>query len=156
VGALGGSSPGLPGTDQLVEILVLICNLGQHPLPEQAKELLELHPLKQVEEGGIARCLGQLQIQSRAERLVMPLLLQRSLRLGKALQIPGAAAPTENAKDGHQQQQPLGITDTSTLATFRQGLQKGDQISTGRRLGQGTGAVPTKPAPAWPYQLPCA
>ena len=76
--------------------------------------------------------------------------------LGKALQIPGAAAATQDAKDGHQQQQPLGVTHPSALAALREGLQEGDQISTGIRLGQGTRAVPTKTAPAWPHQLPCA
>ena len=35
-------------------------------------------------------------------------------------------------------------------------VQEGDQVSTGRRLGQGTRAVPTKPAPTCPRQRPCA
>ncbi len=38
------------------------------------------------------------------------------------------------------------------LAAFWQGLQEGDQISSGRGVGQRTGAAPTKPAPAWPHQ----
>ena len=35
--------------------------------------------------------------------------------LGKALQIPGAAAAAEDAQDRHQQQQPLGVTHPSAL-----------------------------------------
>ncbi len=74
----------------MVDILVLISTLGQHPLPEQPKKLLELHAFKQVEKGGIAGCLGQLQIQCCAECLVMS--------LSETLQIPGAAAATEDAR----------------------------------------------------------
>jgi hypothetical protein len=33
-------------TDQLIKILVLICDLSDCPLPEQPEERLELHPLK--------------------------------------------------------------------------------------------------------------
>jgi hypothetical protein len=55
--------------------------------------------------------------------------------LGKSLQIPGAAAATQDAQDGHQQKQPLRVADASALAAFWQGLQEGDQISTGRKLG---------------------
>jgi hypothetical protein len=138
IGAIGlrGRAPqGFAVTDQLIKVLVLISDLGDHPLPEQLEERLELHPLKQVEEGGVAGCLGQLQIQRGAECLVMP--------LGKTLQIPGAAAAAEDAQDRHQQQQPLGVTDPSALTALRQGLQEGDQIGTGRKLGQGTRAVPT-------------
>lgn len=80
---LGGwTAQGFAITDQLVENLVLISDSGQHSLLEQPKEHLELHPLKQVEEGVEAGCLGQLRIQRRAECLVMP--------FGKKLQIPGA------------------------------------------------------------------
>ena len=53
-------------------------DLGQHPLPEQPEELLELHPLKQVEEGGIAECLGQLQIPGAAAATVCVSLLRSS------------------------------------------------------------------------------
>ena len=52
-----------------------------------------MDPLKQVEECGIAWCLGQLQIQSCTESQVMP--------LGKTLQVSGATAATEDAKDRH-------------------------------------------------------
>jgi hypothetical protein len=75
---------------------------------------------------------------------------------GKTLQISGAAATTEDAQDRHQQQQPLGIAHSSALAAFWQGLQESDQISSGSGISQRMGAVPTKPAPAWPHQLPCA
>jgi len=73
---------------------------------------------------------------------------------GKTLQIPGAAAATEDAKDRQQQQQPLGVTHPSALTTFRQRLKKGDQISSGSGVGQRAGAVPTKPEPAWPHLPP--
>ena len=146
---LHGRTPqGFAVADQLVKILVLISDLGQHPLPQQPKELLELDPFKQIEEGGITGCIGELQIQSRTERLVMA--------SGKTLEIPGAPAATQDAQDRHQQKQPLGVAHPSALTPFRQSLQDGDQIGIGRRLGQGTRAVPTKPAPAWPRQLPCA
>jgi len=131
-------------TDQLIKILVLIGDLGNHPLPEQPKERLELYPLKQIEEGGVAVCLGQLQIQGCGKRPVMA--------LDKTLQISGAAAAAEDAKDRHQQQQPLRVAETSALAAFRQRLQEGDQISSGSGVDQRTRAVPTKPAPAWPQQ----
>ena len=131
IGLRGRAPQGFAITDQLLEILVLNSDLNQHPLPEQPKELLQFHPLKQIEKGGIAGCFGQ-------------------------LQIPGATATAQDAQDGHQEQQPLGVPHPSTFAPLRQGLQEGDQISTGRRLGQGTRAVPTKPAPACPRQLPCA
>ena len=71
--------------------------------------------------------------------------------LGETLQIPGAAAATEDAKDRHQQQQPLEVTHPSAHTTFRQRLMKGDQISSGSGVGQRTGAAPTKPAPACPH-----
>jgi len=73
---------------------------------------------------------------------------------GETLQIPGAAAAAEDAQDRHQQQQPLGVTHPSALTPFRQRLKEGDQISSGSGVGQRTGAVPTKPAPAWPHQPP--
>ena len=38
-------------------------------------------------------CLGQLQIQRRAERVVMP--------FGKSFEIPGAAATTQDPQDRH-------------------------------------------------------
>jgi hypothetical protein len=41
------------------------------------------------------------------------------MAFGKTLQIHGAAAATQDAQDRHQQQQPLRVTDTSTLAAFR-------------------------------------
>jgi len=151
VGAIelrGRSTQGFAVTDQLVEILVLISDLGEHPLSEQGEELLNFHPFKQVEEGGVAGRPGQLQIEGCTEGLEMP--------FGKTLEIPGAATATEDSKDGHQQQQSLGITDPTALAPFWQSLQKGDQISSGSRVGQQTGAVPTKPPPAWPHQQPCA
>ena len=44
--------------DTVMEIHVLISHLGQHPVPQQPKELIELDPLKQVEKGGIAGYLG--------------------------------------------------------------------------------------------------
>jgi hypothetical protein len=56
---------------------------------------------------------------------------------GKTLQISGAAAATEDPKDRHQQQQPLRVADASALATFWQGLQEGDQISSGSGVRQG-------------------
>jgi len=55
-------------TDKLVQIRALISDQGEHPLPEQGEELLQLHPFKQLEGGGIAWCLGQLQIQPYGER----------------------------------------------------------------------------------------
>ncbi len=96
IGLRGRAPQGFAIADQLIKIRVLISDLGQHPLPQQRKELLDLNPLKQVEEGGVAGCLGQLQAQRRAECLLMA--------PGKALQIPGAAAATQDAQDGHQQQ----------------------------------------------------
>jgi hypothetical protein len=63
-----------------------------------------------------------------------------------------AAAAAQDAQDRHQHQQPLRVTDTSALAAFWQGLQEGDQISSGSGVGERTGAVPTKPEPAWPHQ----
>ena len=96
IGLRGRASQSLAITDQLVEILVLTCDLSEHPLPQQGEQLLKLHPFKQVEEGGITGGLGQLQIEGCAEGLVMA--------LGKTLEIPGAAAATEDAKDRHQQQ----------------------------------------------------
>jgi hypothetical protein len=48
---------------------------------------------------------------------------------GETLQIPGATATAKDAQDRHQQQQPLGVAHATALATFRQGLQKRDQIS---------------------------
>ena len=135
IGAIGlrGRAPqGFAVTDQLIKILVLISDLGDHPLPEQLEERLELHPLKQVEEGGVAGCLGQLHIQRGAECLVMP--------FGKTLQIPGAAAAAEDAQDRHQQRQPLGVRHPSALPPLPQGLKKGNQISSGSGVGQRTGA----------------
>jgi len=120
----GRPAQGLTVTDQLIKILVLISDLGQHPLPEGPEKLLELNPLKQVEEGGVAGCLGQLQAQRRAERLVMA--------FGKTFQIPDAAAAAQDPNGRHQQQQPLRVTDASALAAFWESLQEGDQISTGR------------------------
>jgi len=52
IGAIGlrGRAPqGFTVTDQLIKILVLISDLGDHQLPEQPEERLELHPLKQIE-----------------------------------------------------------------------------------------------------------
>jgi hypothetical protein len=72
--------------------------------------------------------LGQLHAQRTAASLVTA--------LGKPFQIPVATAPTEDANNGHQQQKPLGIPDTSALAPIRQGLQKFNQVSAGRRLTQ--------------------
>lgn len=60
----GRTAQGFAITDQLVKILFLMSDLGQHQLPEQPEEFLDLHPFKQVEESGIAWCLGQHQIQS--------------------------------------------------------------------------------------------
>jgi len=77
------------------------------------------------------------------------------MTLGKTLQIPGAASARQDAQDRHQQQQPLRVTHPSSLASFRQRLKEGDQISSGSGVGQRTGAVSTKPAPAWPHQLTC-
>jgi hypothetical protein len=125
----GRPAQGFTVTDQLIKILVLISDLGQHPLPQQPKELIQLNPLKQVEGGGVAGCLGQLQAQCSAECLVMA--------FGKTLQIPGAAAATQDAQDRHQQQQPLRVTDASALAAFWESLQEGDQISTGSGVANG-------------------
>jgi len=76
----------------LVDILVLICDLGQHPLPQQPTELLKLQPFKQVEKGGIAGCLGRLEIQCCAEGLVMRLAKRsRSLALRQPLRMPRIA-----------------------------------------------------------------
>ncbi len=96
IGLRGRAPQRFTVTDKLIKILVLIGDLGNHPLPEQPEELLELHSLKQVEEGGIAGCLGQLQIQGCGKRPVMP--------PGKTLQIHGAAATTKDAQYRHQQQ----------------------------------------------------
>ena len=78
------------------------------------------------------------------------------MALGKTLEIPGAAAATENAKNRHLQQQPLGIAHSSALTPFRQGLQKDDQVRSGSMVGQQIGALLTKPSPGWPHQLLCA
>jgi hypothetical protein len=134
--------------DQLLDFPVLLSDLSEHPLPEQTKELLHFHPHKQIGECGVAGRIGHLHVQYRGKRLVVP--------SGKALQIPSTAATDQNAQNRHQQQQPLGVAHPTAFATFRQGLQEGDQISIGNGLDQGSGAVPTKPAPAWPRQLPCA
>lgn len=146
IGLRGRAQQSFVVTDQLIKILVLIHDLGDYPLLEQPEELLDLHPLKQVEEGGIAGCFGELQLQSGAEWMVMP--------FGKALQIPVAAAAAADAQDRHQQQQPLGVTHPSALACFGQRLNEGKWNSPGSGVGQRTGAVPTKPAPAWPHQQP--
>jgi len=47
----------------------------------RSEDLLQIHPLKQVEEGGIAGCLGQSKTQNGAELLMMP--------FGETLKIPG-------------------------------------------------------------------
>jgi len=139
----GGTPHGLAITDQLIEIPVLISDLGQHPLAQQGEQPVQIHPLEQVEEGGVAGCTAQLQIQGLAERLAVP--------AGKALQIPGAAAVAQDPQNRHQQQQPLGIADPAALTAFRQGLQKADQIGGRSGLEQGSGAVlPTKPGPDRP------
>jgi hypothetical protein len=52
----------------------------------------------------------------------------------ETLQIPSAMATAQHAQDCHQQQQPLGVAHLTVFATFRQGLQKGDQISIGNGL----------------------
>ena len=61
---------------------MLIGDMGEYLLPEQPEELLEPHPLKKVEEGGVSGCLGKLQIHGCSERMVMT--------LGESLQIPVA------------------------------------------------------------------
>ena len=68
----------------------------------------------------------------------------------KPLQILGAQAAAQDPEDGHQQQEPLGVADTATLAALRQALKKTDQIglicSGNIRLGQGSEAMrPTQP-----------
>ena len=76
----------------------------------------------------------------------------------KPLQILDAAAAAVaegfreavNSQDGHQQQKPLGVADTATLAALRQALKKTDQIgligSGNMRLGQGSEAMrPSQP-----------
>jgi hypothetical protein len=65
------------------------------------------------------------------------------MALGETLEIPGTAATAQDAQDRHQQQQPLGVAHPTRFTAFRQDLQKGDQISIGNGLGQGSGAVPT-------------
>ena len=65
--------------------------------------------------------------QSGSKRLVMT--------PGKTLEVPGAAAAAEDPQDRDQQQQPLGVAHPSTFTAFRQGLQEGDQVNTGKRLG---------------------
>ncbi len=96
IGLLGRAPQDFAIIDQLIEILVLISDPGNHQLPEQPEKRLEVHPLKQIKKGGVAGCLGELQIQRRAECLVMP--------FGKTLKIPGAAAATEDAKNRHQKE----------------------------------------------------
>ncbi len=81
----GGATQGLAFTDKLVDILVLIWDLGLHRLPQQAKELLQRHTFEQVEEGGIAGNLGQLRIERHTKRLMMG--------PGKTLQVLGAVKP---------------------------------------------------------------
>lgn len=61
---------------------------------------------------------------------------------GKTFQIPGASAATGGSA-------PLGAYDHPAT------LEEGDQISSGSGVVQWTGAVPTKPAPAWIRQPPC-
>ena len=55
---------------------------------------------------------------------------------GAMLKIPDAATANEDAKDGHQQQQPLWVIRT-LRGSSRSGssLQEGIQIETHRRLG---------------------
>ena len=134
--------------DQLLEILVLVSDLSKHPLPGQAKEMLELNPLKSIEKGRITRRFRHLHVQCYGKRLVMA--------LGETLEIPGAAATTEDAHDRHQQQHPLGVAQPTALASFWHGLQKGDQISIGNGIDQGFGTVLTKPEPGLLRQPPCA
>jgi hypothetical protein len=74
--------------------------------------------------------------------------------LGEIPQMPGAPAATEDAEDRNRIQQTLGATHAPALTTFRQRLKKGDEVRGGSGVVQRTGAVPTKPAPAWPHKLP--
>ncbi len=68
----------------------------------------------------------------------------------KPLQILDAQAAAKDPKDGHQQQVPLGVADTATLAALRQALKKTEQIGLigigNMRLGQGSEAMrPSQP-----------
>lgn len=113
-----GSAQCFAITEQLLAILVLISDLSQYPLQEQAKVLFEFHLLKHIEDGGTSGCLGKLQIQG---------LPQRLLRTpGKALQFDCATATTEAGEDRHQQKRPLGLPHSYVPTSFRQGLQNGD------------------------------
>ncbi len=75
-------------TDKLLDFIVLISDLDDHPLSEHSKKVLELDSLKQVDQGGITRCLEQLKIQCRGRRLVMPPC--------KMVEIRGAEATTQD------------------------------------------------------------
>ena len=73
--------------------------------------------------------------------------------IDETLKIPGAATANEDPKDGHQQQQPLGV-----YAPL--GAPASPAVPAGRHSDRdsqkaglkGTRAVPTKPAPEWPHQ----
>ena len=111
-------SQGLTVTDQLIEIAVLLCDLGQHPLAQHGEQALQIHPPKKVEKGGVGGCAAKLKTEGRIEGQAVPAC--------KSLQIPGAAEVTENSEDGQQQQQPLGIAHAPAHATLRKRLQDED------------------------------
>lgn len=59
---------------------------------------------------------------------------------GERLQIPGAAAATEDPEHRHQQQKPLQVTHPAAVTTTRNGLEGAERvISSGQIICCGAG-----------------
>jgi hypothetical protein len=78
----GGASQGFPVTDQLVQTLGSSWDLADHPGLQHLAEFLQVGLVEQVEKGGVRGPALEVQAQCLVQRLPVPLLLRRSLRLG--------------------------------------------------------------------------
>lgn len=64
----------------------MIGDLGKHPMAQHSEQVVEIHPLEQVKEGGVARDAGEIEAKDLIAGLPVP--------PGKALEIPRAVAVT--------------------------------------------------------------
>ncbi len=103
-------------------------DLADDPGLEYLPELLEASLVSQVEAGGI----GGPALEVQTQRLVQHL----AVLLGEALKVPGAAAVTEDAVHGHQQE-PLQATHHAEVTHIRNGLEESDQTSAGPEINGG-------------------